>query len=415
MKTNRLLKRVLCYLLIAAVAVSMSGCTSVNAKDLMAGIGVSAAAAPAESDPAGEATAADFTVRLLKECAAGQGNVLVSPISVMSVLAMIANGASGNTLSQLESLFGTDTEKLNGFFRHFAASVSSSEQIGFANSIWLNSAMDLDIRKEFLQINADNYGNDVYSADFTGDAARDINLWGKKHTRGMIPKMLDGTDGDEAMIIANALAFEAKWEEPYEKRDVLSDMTFTTESGEVRTGVDFLSSEEDRFIETDNALGFMKPYKGGRYAFAALLPNEGVTLDELISSLDGKELAALLSSPRNESVDVMIPKFESGYSAELSEVLKAMGCTDVFDPAAADLSGIGTANGETLYLRSVLHKTFISVDENGTKAAAITHAHLAANAYVPNQVFLDRPFIYMIVDCESGTPLFIGAMRDIEG
>ena len=413
---KRLFKSLICYLLLLSLALSAGGCTRVKAQDLMAGFKPSEAQVSDEALAAGSAAAADFTVRLFQKCAEGEGNMFTSPVTAMGVLAMIGNGAEGGTLAQLEEVLGADIGALNSFFRGFMASIDSGNEASLANSLWLNSAMELDIRDEFLQRNADGFGAGVYSADLGKNGVDEVNRWAKKSTRGMIPKAIDKIDPRTAMIAACALAFEAKWEEPYEKGDVLKDLSFTTESGEVRTGVDYMCSDNEHCIETENSIGFMKPYKGMRYAFAALLPNEGTSLDELIASLDAQALTEMLRSPCEEEVEVRIPKFESEYSAELNSMLMAMGLTDIFDIDRADLSGIGTADGYTLYLDKLLQKAYVSVDENGTKAAAITFGNMMPQNAEMNtrQVFLDRPFVYMIVDCESGVPLFIGAMRDIE-
>ena len=417
METKRCFKSVICFLLLVALALSASGCTRAKAEDLMAGFKASAAGASDEELAAGSAAAADFTVRLFQKCAEEDGNVFVSPVTVMGVLTMIGNGAEGSTLAQLEEVLGEDIDILNSYFRGFMDSIGQGSEASIADSLWLNSAMELDIRDEFLQLNADGLGADVFSADLGNGGVEEVNRWAKKSTRGMIPKALDSINPGTAMIAACALAFDAKWEERYTKDDVIKDLYFTTESGEKRTGVDYMCSDKEYYIETENSIGFMKPYKGARYAFAALLPNEGTSLDELIASLEGEALTEMLRSPGEGETEVRIPKFESEYGAELNSIMKEMGLTDIFDEADADLSGIGTANGNTLYLDKLLQKAYVSVDENGTKAAAITFGNMMPQNAELNtrQVFLDSPFVYMIVDCESGTPLFIGAMRDIEG
>ena len=168
-------------------------------------------------------------------------------------------------------------------------------------------------------------------------------------------------------------------------------------------------------LHGENAVGFMKPYAGGRYAFAALLPDEGVTLDEFVASLDGKALHAMLSAPDTDgSARVGIVQFAAEYGTELTEALRGMGMRRAFDPAQAQFGGIGTAE-ENISIGSVIHKTFLRVDANGTKAGAATAVTMRNGGSAPPQetIELTRPFLYLLVDVQSGVPFFIGKMADI--
>ena len=111
-------------------------------------------------------------------------------------------------------------------------------------------------------------------------------------------------------------------------------------------------------------------------------------------------------------MEIALPKFKAEFSAELSENLKALGMTDAFDGANADFTALGTSDEGNIYISRVLHKTFIQVDEEGTKAGAATAVEAAAEgaALYPHSVLLNRPFVYMIVDLETGLPIFLGAL-----
>ena len=148
----------------------------------------------------------------------------------------------------------------------------------------------------------------------------------------------------------------------------------------------------------------------------ALLPNEGVSVDEYIASLDGESLNALLSNAKHTAVSAKMPKFETEYDVEMSKVLQSMGMIDAFDGNKADFSGLGTSSAGNLRINRVIHKTFISVAEKGTKAGASTVVEVTDES-APMEiksVFLDRPFVYMLVDCENNLPFFIGTMMDVE-
>lgn len=123
----------------------------------------------------------------------------------------------------------------------------------------------------------------------------------------------------------------------------------------------------------------------------------------------------MLSNAKGIEVNAAIPKFEVEYEVGMNKILKVMGMTDAFDSKASDLSGIGSSTRGNLYISRVLHKTFIAVDEKGTKAGAATAVEVSdeSAAMEVQQVYLDRPFVYMLIDCEANLPFFIGTAMDI--
>ena len=177
-------------------------------------------------------------------------------------------------------------------------------------------------------------------------------------------------------------------------------------------------SEESQYLEDEHAAGFLKYYADRKYAFAALLPEEGMSVAEYVATLDGEKLRNILANPAQLQVNAAIPKYENEYSAELSDILQEMGMVDAFDMARADFSGIGSSSEGNLYISRVLHKTFIAVDERGTKAGAATAVEMKRESAVMEDyirtVYLDRPFVYLILDCESGIPVFMGIVTQID-
>jgi serpin B len=188
-----------------------------------------------------------------------------------------------------------------------------------------------------------------------------------------------------------------------------------------RQDVDMMHSEEYTYLEDDLATGFIKYYKDKKYAFVAMLPNEGVTVSQYVDSLTGEHLRELLNNLQDLTVFASIPKFETEYDIEMSEVLQEMGMTDAFDWQVADFSRLGTYNvdGMNICINRVLHKTFISVSEQGTRAGAATAVEMVAEGAMEivefKEVVLDRPFVYMLIDCETNLPLFIGTMMNVNG
>ena len=414
------MKKLIAILLVLAMALGMTACSQVSANDLMKDVPAKAVDVLPDMD-AGAAAAADFGVRLFQTSMEEGKNTLISPLSVLYALAMTANGADGETLIQMEQVLGMDVEKLNSYMLayHDLLPETKDYKMSLANSIWFKDDSNFAVEQSFLQTNADYYGAGAYKAAFDEGTRNDINNWVKEHTDGMIPEILDEIPEEAIMYLVNALAFEAEWADVYEEHQI-REGRFTMEDG-IRQDVDMMHSEEYTYLEDDMATGFMKFYKDNRYAFVAMLPNEGVSVSQYVESLTSDHLRGLLNHPQNVKVFAAIPKFEAEYGIEMSEVLQKMGMTDAFDWRVADFSRLGTYNvdGMNIFINRVLHKTFISVSEQGTKAGAATVVEIAPGSAAPEmefkEVILDRPFVYMLIDCETNLPFFIGTMMNVNG
>ena len=419
MKKTRKSLIVVSLLLVCAMAVNMAGCSAeVQAKDLMDG--VIPKRVSVQGDPSSQnADVTDFAVRLFKASEKSGANTLVSPLSVLCALAMTANGAEGETLEQMEAVLGMTAEELNRYLYSYMKDLPQGEKykLSLANSIWFTEDKRFTVDQDFLQVNADYYGADIYTAPFDAQTCKDINNWVKQRTDEMIPKILDQIPPDAVMYLVNALAFEAEWSETYEKHQV-RDGQFTKEDG-TKQNVEFMYGSESAYLENEKATGFIKYCKGGKYAFAAMLPIEGVSVSDYVASLNGESLNLLLADPQYTAVQTSIPKFETEYSVEMSEILKGMGMPRAFDSDSAEFEGLGVSAYGNIYISRVLHKTFISVGEKGTKAGAATVVEMldgaAAEPQETKQVYLDRPFVYMLIDCENNIPFFIGTMMDAAG
>ena len=179
-----------------------------------------------------------------------------------------------------------------------------------------------------------------------------------------------------------------------------------------------MGSAEHAYLTDGNAVGFAKPYADGAYAFVALLPNEGVSLEDYVAGLDGTGFRAMMANAQSAEVEAYLPKFEVEQSLELADVLGRMGMADAFDAGVADFSGMSDEAGErALHIDRVTHKTFISVAEQGTRAGAATSVSMRVTAAMPDEepkiVRLDRPFVYAIVDTQTNLPLFLGTVESL--
>ena len=414
------MKRLIAILLVFAMALGMTACSQVSANDLMKDVPAKAVDVLPDMD-AGAAAAADFGVRLFKTSMEEGENTLISPLSVLYALAMTANGADGETLAQMEQVLGMDVDNLNSYMLAYLELLPESKdyKMSLANSIWFKDDPNFAVEQSFLQTNADYYGAGAYKAAFDEGTRNDINNWVKEHTDGMIPEIIDEIPDEAIMYLVNALAFDAKWADEYEEHQI-REGRFTMEDG-TRQDVDMMHSEEYTYLEDDLATGFIKYYKDRKYAFVAMLPNEGVSVSQYVDSLTGEHLRELLNNPQDLTVFASIPKFETEYDIEMSEVLQEMGMTDAFDWRVADFSRLGTYNvdGMNICISRVLHKTFISVSEQGTRAGAATAVEMVAEGAMEivefKEVVLDRPFVYMLIDCETNLPFFIGTMMNVNG
>lgn len=361
-----------------------------------------------------------FALNLLQQTYEDGKNEMISPLSVLAALTMTENGAKGNTLSQMEQVLSDGTpvgqqgRELSSYMKKLTD--TENEHLNIANSIWLKDADTLHVEDDFLSENSKLFDAEIYQAPFDDSTLKDINTWVSNKTEKMIPEILDQIEYDSVMYLINAVAFDAKWQSPYKKEDV-QDGTFTPENGGSQS-VDMMYSTEGYYLEDDSTTGFIRPYEDG-YSFVALLPKEGISMEDYIGQLSAEKLISLVGNASTDyDVDAAIPKFKSEYSIELKDTLQNMGMTDAFDEEQADFRGIGTSDNGNIYINMVLHKTYIEVDEQGTKAGASTVVGMAEtmSLYEPEikTVHLDRPFVYAIIDTETQMPIFLGVTESVE-
>lgn len=360
---------------------------------------------------------ADFSIELFKNSTDDKENSLISPLSAMLALAMTANGADNETLAQMEKALGKDIsiEDLNKYLYTYMKKLPNEEKskLTIANSIWFKEN-DFMPSKDFLQIIADYYKADIFKAAFDSSTVNDINNWVKSKTNGMIDKILNKIDPEDVMYLINAVAFDAEWETVYEKASVHEDI-FTDVYGN-RQKVEFMNSEENMYIEEENAVGFVKPYAKNHYSFVAILPDENIFVNEYIKTLTGQKFIDLIKNAKITLVRASLPKFKYEYTIKMNETLESLGMTDAFLPDKADFSKLGKSDIGNLYISEVLHKTFISVDELGTKAGAVTSVDITAAGIPVNfkTVKLNRPFIFAIIDNSTNLPIFIGTVLSLK-
>ena len=364
-----------------------------------------------------------YSTRTVSKLLGGEeaANVVYSPANLYLALSMLTETVDGETRAQLLDLLGAEDEETvrttaNAIWRSLYTDSANSKTL-LANSLWLSEGQVY--KTETVERLANDYYASVFSAPMgTGDTNKAVQAWLNTNTGGLLADAAKNieTKPQTVMLLLSTLYFKDRWSDEFYD-GATSEDTFTAADG-TRQTADLLWSKESVYLSDDNTTGFMKYYDGGRYAFVALLPSEGVSIADYVAGLTGGKLHALLNEHRYGTVEAAIPRFTASSSLELNDALKAMGVTDAFDASRADLRAMGGAPNDQLYVSGVLHKTYLSLDENGTKAAAVTAVVTDTASAEPPQVYrvvLDRPFVYMIVDTHANLPLFLGTVTQMNG
>lgn len=401
------MKRIIAVVLLVMMLCNVTGCSEItsdgpdgNAQEMT---NSSSAAAP-EGIEASDAFLSGYrayAMDLMRSCYDGE-TVMISPYSAYAVLAMIMNGAEGMTKQEFEETFGASLKDVNNGFAEVAWGSAGRGVVETANSVWIDSAAKNAIEKNFLTVCGNYYRSAVFTASFAdGKTVDSINDWVKKNTKNRIAKILESLDPNAVMVLVNAVTFDGKWVNPF-KYENTYEKAFYHADGTEETK-DMMHGTADRYFENEYMTGFEKYYENG-YVFRAVLPKDGVSIEEALSKLSLENIPYANAS----SVHVRIPKFTEEATILMNDPLQDIGLRTMFT-GDADFSGICK---ESLHVSSVIQKTYIKMDELGTEAAAATALTLAATAYMPEEeiryVYLDHPFIYMIVDENYDIPLFIG-------
>ena len=371
--------------------------------------------APPEADGAADAAIGNLGAQLLRAVREPGVNTLLSPLSISLALSMTANGAAGDTLAEFEALLGADVDTVNANAASLLAEyrdLGGSTASNLADSLWLDDS--LEANELFLSRCTAFYDAGLYQADLaTEQTRRAVNGWVEENTGGMIPEILTEVPAeDAALLLVNALYLKNTWADEFDPNSTREDSFYAADG--TGTVTDFLSNgiRQEQYFRTEDAAGVVLPYDDGRLAFAAVLPDGD--LDAWLESLDGGTFPALIGAAEDTRLLLRLPKFEAEWGGELADALAALGLDAAFDPTRADFSGLGTTESGPLFIDSVLHRAKIQVDEEGTEAAASTVVMAPAGAPAPvdyEELILDRPFCYAIVDLERGVPLFLGTFE----
>ncbi len=358
-------------------------------------------------------TISDFSVKLFKSSSKGVGNEVISPLSALYAMAMCAMGAEGETLAQIEDTVGMTADELQTFLHFYMNSLPTGEgyKLSLANSAWIKDVEGFSVSEDYLRDITSYLNADVYKAPFDHTTVADINKWVSDRTNGLIENLLDYIHPEILTYLINTLFFEAEWERPFEWD---FDYNFILEDGTVKKCRMMSEFSSDGYIEDCNTTGFVKYLKDNSYAFVAMLPKEGLTIAEYLETLNGEKLHSLVKNVKDDVTRIFLPKFSAEYDTSLTKPFINMGITDAFSPSKASFPSF-KYDLQNIHIADVHQKTVIRVDEIGTKAGTVTYVSKGFLSDTPSSytVCLDRPFVYMIIDCQNSIPLYFGTVTDI--
>lgn len=358
-----------------------------------------------------------FTASTYGDVLEGQ-NVLISPESVQLALSMTANGADGVTLEEMKNVLyvNGDFDRRNSQNYEYIKRQHNEEDvnINIANSIWYRDC-DYVVNKEFLSIDKTYYDADAYMKPFDDSTINEINSWVSEKTNGKVPYIINNIPDNTVMYLVNATTFDGKWEKEYKPSNILENQKFYNHDGSV-SDVTMLVSKEGYYVNDGKAKGFVKPYKGGKYGFYALLPYN-CSIEEYMTDMTGKSFLELYNTgDEMEGATVFIPEFDCEYKTVMNTALSQMGMPSAFN-MEADFSKMSEDGNSEIYISSLMHRTHIELNREGTKAEAATTVEMslkcAADMNINDEIILDHPFIYAIVDMQSGMPMFMGVVNSL--
>ena len=371
-----------------------------------------------------------FAVDIYRELKDEDGNLFYSPYSISLALAMAYAGARGETERQVAEVFHFDLsqDRLHPALNALDLEIASRGKLGGGGGFKLNVANAVWGQKghpfltEYLDVLAENYGAGVRLVDFITQpyaSRKTINEWVSDRTEGRVRDLIPpgAIDVLTRMVLTNAIYFKAKWDNPFDV-DLTRDGSFHLLDGQ-SVSVPMMQKYEDGYYGYAKGDGYQAveiPYDGLELSMVIVLPDSG-EFRRVEESLDATLFDQVMRDMGGEQHEIILtmPKFEFESTFSLKDTLMSMGMEDAFS-SAADFSGID--GGEALYIKDVIHKAFVAVDESGTEAAAATAVIFSAESLsnqIPPRVTIDRPFIFLIRDNETGSVLFIGRVLDPRG
>lgn len=350
----------------------------------------------------------DFAFRLAQLGLEEGQNQMLSPISITYALAMLNNGATGQTQQQICQVLGfQDVEAANVFCQKMltaAPQLDPNTQVKIANTIFMNKGYSL--KPAFIEKASKYYLAEPQTLDFhDGQTLNIINQWASDHTEKMIDKVLTENtfDPNAVSYLLNAIYFKGEWASKFDKNNTFNEL-FVTTGKELPT---MHQQGAFTYAETDELQALQLPYGNGAYVMTLLLPRPDKSLSSVLENLTAENWKTISSSMSLVDVDIKLPTFETQTDKDLKDIMKALGMTDAFDDRKAMFPEF--CNEETTYIECMYQSSHIKVNEEGAEAAAVTTIGMTNKAEIYNIPFYaTRPFLYIISQQSTGAIFFIG-------
>ena len=353
-------------------------------------------------------------------------NMMISPLSISIAMAMVTNGATGESLDEMKNVLGFGEMELpdvNEQFMQLIASLVEADKdlvLEIANSVWMDDVFAPDVKQDFVDVLTNFYDAAFFTEDFQDEATVGrINSWVSEKTHEKIDKVINEIGPNTIMYLINAIYFKAAWTTSFDK-DSTYEGTFMLSDGS-EGKADYMGfsydQEEPEFYSysadwsDENGYSVVRiPYGRGVFAFYGIVPgySNKTNIDKFIEEIAENGFDSYISQLEERSFPVQLPKFKFAYEKSLVEVFKSLGMEKAFvDGALMNIAGEPHAP----FISDIYHKTFIEVNEEGTEAAAVTVVEVGDNA-MPSGFYADRPFVFVIRDDRTGSILFVGKVEN---
>jgi len=366
-----------------------------------------------------------FALSFYEKISQEEENIIFSPISLSLALSMALAGAETSTEeAMIEALqFSLPEDEIYPTFNALVLAIEESQkipmeesegdefQLNIANSIWGQAGYDFE--QEFLDTLARNYGAGMYLVDFVENpenARQLINNWVEEETQEKIKDLIPpgAIDTLTRLVLANAIYFNASWQHPFQEKATEKAPFIALDNSEIEVDMMRLFGERLGYAQGENYQAVILPYLSTDFSMTIIVPDKGF-FNDFEEGFNLEKLNSIQNNLTSQRVDLRMPKFETESTINANDALAALGMSEAFDSQSADFFGITEA--ERSYISDVLHKATITVDEEGTEAAAATAIIMRTTSIDPNEpieLTIDRPFLYMIQHNPTGSILFMG-------
>lgn len=345
-------------------------------------------------------------------------NLMISPLSASVALTMLMNGCDGETYSQIHDMLGYEgltSHEVNAAYNSLVQQLLAADQsteLALANALWYRNSFT--VLPSYLQTMQTDFDAHIQGLNFASPSAlQTMNNWASDNTNGKIPVVLNEISPDAVMFLMNALYFKGIWTEQFTTENTYNSPFTLDDDSEINIPtMHGMIPAKAYFTEDYKAIELF--YGRKNFSMIVLVPNSSInnflgnTTPETWTNLTAQlDMQTMLMD-----FHVSLPKFTFEYEKRLNEQLKALGMTDAFNSAVANLTKIADEN---IFVSFVKQNTFVEVNEEGTEAAAVTTIGIElTSAGDPPEFDVDKPFIFSIREQTTNTFLFMGQVINPE-